>query len=66
MSRNIATMRLNAPDPMILDCTIDYIDSRVYARDDLEHRAWLPNSQKLAFETETGELKTINNNDGLD
>jgi len=62
MSRNIATMRLNAPDPMILDCTIDYIDSRVYARDDLEHRAWLPNSQKLAFETETGELKTINNN----
>jgi len=47
--------------PMILDCAIDHNDSRIYARADKDHRVYLPNGQKLIYDSETDELKTEGN-----
>ena len=47
--------------PMVLDCSIDVIDSILYVRDDRDHNVFLPNKQKLFIDTETGQLKTADN-----
>lgn len=43
---------------MILDSTIDYDGSDFYAKDDVDHRVYLPSSQSLVVDKDTGEMKT--------
>jgi len=44
--------------PMVLDCSIDFIDSTVYARDDIEHQVYLPNDQCLYVDLINAQIKT--------
>lgn len=46
-------------EAIIFDSTIDYIDSTIYMRNDVDHMVNIPSNQIIVVDTATGQIKTI-------
>ena len=53
------------PEPVIYDITIDYDETSeiLYARDDIDHKVYVPSNHDIMGDTKTGQIKAVDNND---
>jgi len=45
-------------EPMVLDCSIDFVDSEILARSDKDHKVYINNNQALYVDLDEERLKT--------